>query len=347
MTPMTETPPRDGDASLIAPYESLSFFLNLNPPQADFRADALAVLSGAAPSLSPKYLYDAKGSALFERITELEEYYPTRAEQAIVADNAAAISAAIGPNRAVFEYGSGASEKIKRLIGLMEKPSAYVALDISCEHLLASSTALAGDVDVPVGAICADFTSDARPPAELFAADQAWLGYFPGSTLGNLSDDEAIGLLNRAAAALGPGARFLVGVDLAKDEETLRLAYDDPAGVSAEFNLNLLRRMRRELDAEIEVDAFVHDLTIAPSPQRVEMRLRAIRDTEIRLPVSEEAGAETRAFAFPAGAALHTETSRKYDLEAFDAFLAPTPWRAAHAWTDPRRFFAVCLLERD
>ena len=314
----------------------LAFFLDLKPELSDFRSDFIAGLSKPQKSLSPKYLYDERGSQIFQEITRIEEYYPTRTERKVVADNAAEIGAAIGRDRAVLEYGSGASEKIKKLLSLMDAPRAYVAMDISRDHLLESASAVAEDIDTPVGAVCADFTQETRLPVDVLDGADRWLGYFPGSTIGNLSTEDAAAFLTRASQTLGPDAKFLVGVDLEKDAETLRLAYDDPAGVSAAFNLNLLERIKRELGARLNPEDFEHSVRIMDAPQRVEMHLRAQRDTEIAV-----AG---KSFPFAQGETIHTEDSNKYSLERFDALLASTPWRREGTWTDANNWFATCLL---
>ena len=323
-----------------APFGPLAFFQDLDPPLSDFHADVIAGLSAARKTLSPKYLYDARGSALFDDITNLESYYPTRTEQKIVADNADAIAEAIGPKRAVFEYGSGSSEKIGRLLRLMRAPLAYVAMDISREHLLDSAAAVAEDpsaeMDLPVGAICADFTQSLALPSDGLPPIENWLGYFPGSTLGNFSPDGAAAFLNRASDTLGDDAEFFFGLDLEKDEAVLRRAYDDPEGVTAAFNLNLLVRIRDELGAEVSIDDFEHRVEIGRDPMRVEMHLRANRATTITV--------DGRAFDFAEGETLHTENSHKYSLATLDSLLAKTPWRRAETWTDERDWFATCLL---
>ncbi len=323
-----------------SPYGPLAFFLDLEPALADFRSDVVAGLSKPQKSLSPMYFYDARGSALFERITELGAYYPTRTERRIMEDNAAAIAAAVGERAAVLEYGSGSSAKIRKLLSMLNNPLAYVAMDISCDHLLEGMTRLAEETaPFPVGAICADFNDPVALPRNALPAPDKWLGYFPGSTLGNFTPEAATAFLTRASETLGDGALFLLGNDLYKDEATLVRAYDDPEGVTAAFNLNLLTRMKRELGADLRLDDFEHLALFNADASRIEMHLRARRETEISL------GEAT--FVFAAGETLHTENSYKYSLERLEALIAETPWRLRETWTDEREWFATCLLSNN
>lgn len=274
---------------------------------------------------------------MFDRITRLDAYYPTRTERLLVERQHSEIASAIGSGRTVFEYGSGSSEKIKQLLGLMIGPRGYVAMDISREHLLENASALARDSNLSVGAICADFNTEIHIPETDLTRDASWLGFFPGSTIGNFSQDAAVRFLNNAASTLGQDAKFLIGFDLQKsDPQILHRAYDDPEGVTAAFNLNLLHRMVRDLGAEIEIDAFEHEVRIKEHPQRMEMHLVARRDTTISL--------DANAFHFSAGDSLHTENSFKYTPEEIDALAAQTPWRREAMWTDPAGLFAMCLF---
>ncbi len=324
------------DADLKSPYGPLAFFLDLHPDLGDFRTDVIEGLSLPQKGLSPKYFYDEPGSKLFNRITGLEEYYPTRTERALFLEHADAITAAIGEGAAVFEYGSGSSEKIEWLVRGLKDPVAYVAMDISKDHLIESASALAERLDLPVAAICADFHAPVPPPAPHLPDARRWLGFFPGSTIGNMAPTAAARFLDNAADTLGASAKLLIGVDLEKDKAVLEAAYDDAEGVTAAFNLNLLRRMRRELDAELALEDFEHLAFYNEAEARIEMHLRARRDTAIVL--------GERRFNFAAGETLHTENSHKYTLERFNALIAPTPWRVEAAWTDARGWYAACLL---
>lgn len=321
---------------LIAPCGPLTYFLDLNPDLGDFQADAVEGLSKSPKSISPKYFYDDYGSKLFDRITELEEYYPTRTERSVFLDNAGEITDAIGAGAAIFEYGSGSSEKIEWLVNGLKDPAAYVAMDISREHLLQSASAMADVLPIPVAAICADFHSPIELPKDLLPAPSHWLGYFPGSTLGNMSRDAAVAFLKRAADTLGPGAQFLIGVDLVKDKAVLEAAYNDAKGVTASFNLNLLTRMKAELDARLNLGDFEHFAFYNDVEDRIEMHLRARRPTEIVI------GDET--FAFAEGETLHTENSHKFTKAKIEGMVNETSWTLERFWTDQKGWFAACLL---
>lgn len=319
-----------------APYGPLAFFLDLHPDLGDFREDALKALSKKPRMISPKYFYDERGSKLFQRITELPEYYPTRTEKSVFINNAEDIFNLTGPNASIFEYGSGASEKIEWLIKGLDNPVAYVAMDISKDHLLESAGALADIYDLPIAAICADFHSPVQLPEDCLPRAARWLGFFPGSTIGNMAPEFAARFLRRASSTLGRDARFLLGADLAKDPKTLTAAYNDAAGVTAEFNKNILVRMRRELDADLEIENFEHHAFYDEKKQRIEMHLRARKPTIIKI--------DGNTFQFEAGDTLHTENSYKYSIEGLKRLFEQTPWRLEKYWTDENGWFAACLL---
>ena len=324
------------DADLKAPYGPLAFFLDLHPDLGDFKTDVIEGFSRPQKSLSPMYFYDERGSKLFNKITELDEYYPTRTERSVFSEHANAITEAIGAGAAVFEYGSGSSEKIEWLLSGLETPVAYVAMDISKDHLIESASALTEPLNVPVAAVCADFHGAVAIPKHILPAADQWLGFFPGSTIGNMTPQEAQTFLDNAATTLGAPAKLLVGVDLEKDKAVLEAAYDDAEGVTAEFNLNLLRRMKRELGADIALEDFEHLAFYNEADARIEMHLRARRATTIAL--------DGARFDFAEGETLHTENSHKFTLERLKTMIAPTPWRFETAWTDPKGWYAACLL---
>lgn len=331
--------PLDGDIPLTdlkAPYGPLAFFLDLHPDLGDFRADAAAGLAMEEKCISPKYFYDERGSKLFDEITTLDEYYPTRTERSLFLQYADEIARAVGPRAAIFEYGSGSSEKVEWLANGLDELIAYVAMDISKDHLIESSSALAEALQVPVAAVCGDFQAPVPIPDGVLPRPDRWLGYFPGSTIGNMTPTGAAGFLNRASATLGPNAKFLIGFDLEKDQQVLEAAYNDARGITAAFNLNVLRRMKRELSADVDLDAFEHIAFYNRDLWRIEMHLRAVRDTVITLD-----GAD---YSFSEGETLHTENSHKYSLDRFAALVDETPWSVTEHWVDDKAWYAACLL---
>ena len=324
---------------LQAPFGPLAYFLNLHPDLGNFRKDAIAGLSENEKWISPKYFYDERGSKLFNEITQLKEYYPTRTEKSLFLGNAAEISAAIGEGAGIFEYGSGSSEKVEWLVRGIKDAASYVAMDISKDHLIDSASALAECLPVPVAAICADFHAPVEMPSGILPEPSHWLGYFPGSTIGNMLPETARAFLTRASTTLGQGAEFLLGVDLEKDKSVVEAAYNDERGVTAAFNLNLLHRMKNELDAELTLDDFEHYAFYNETMHRIEMHLRARKATQIRI--------DDQLFQFSAGETLHTENSHKFSIDRVKALIAETPWRLRHVWTDEREWYAACLLSNN
>lgn len=300
-----------------------------------FEADVVRGLSRAPKATPPKWLYDARGSALYELICDQPEYYPPRLETELLERHGDDLAEAIGPDALVFEYGAGNARKTALLLSALRRPAAYVPVDISREPLLAATEALAARFPrLPVRPVVADFTA----PFVLPAADVACrrrVAFFPGSTIGNFDPPDAVALLRRMARDAGPGGVLVVGVDLPKEEAALVRAYDDPRGVTAAFDLNLLARMNRELGADFRLSAFRHRALWNARLSRVEMHLEAREPQLVRV-----AG---RAFAFADGETLHTESSYKWDPRAFDALAAISGWAPEAAWTDDRAWFAVRL----
>lgn len=306
------------------------------PERDAFLAEALRGLHETPRELPCKYLYDEHGSALFDRICELPEYYPTRTELAIMDAHADAMAAALGPRCLLVEYGSGSSAKTRDLLEHLEDPAAYVPVDISREHLLRSAEELAKIFDrVPVIPVCADFTLPFEVPSPPRPARRRAV-YFPGSTIGNFTPARAAELLDGMRRVAGPGGGLLVGVDLRKDPALLERAYDDAQGVTAAFNRNLLTRMNRELGSDFDVAAFQHRAVWNEEDGRVEMHLVAREATEAHL------GGET--FHFAAGESICTEHSHKYTLEGFAGLGAEAGLRVETVWTDPQELFSVQWL---
>ncbi|MCB4822833.1 L-histidine N(alpha)-methyltransferase [Roseicella aerolata] len=299
-------------------------------------ADALAGLSAHPKTLPCKWLYDAEGARLFEEITRLPEYYPTRTETKILTEQAAAIAAAIGPGAAVVEFGPGDGAKGALLMAGLQDPAAYVPVDIAPEWLEGAASRVAvARPGLPVLPVVADFTQGFALPKRLGAAPR--LGFFPGSTIGNFEPAEAVAFLSRAHGTLGRGARMLLGADLVKEAAVLEAAYDDAAGVTAAFNLNLLRRLNREAGADFALTAFRHRAVWNDRLERIEMHLVSRQAQRARL-----AGREIR---FAEGETIHTESSHKYRPDRLAALAGAAGWRAAAMWTDPAGLFSVWLLE--
>ena len=301
----------------------------------DFRRAVLAGLGRLPRAIPAKYLYDARGSALFDRICELPEYYPTRTETAILRACADEIARLSGPGCALVEYGSGSSVKTRILLDAMRDLHAYVPIDISREHLDATAARLRKDYPgLRVDPVTGDYMQLASLPPAIDGARR--IGFFPGSTIGNLMPEEAIQFFGRARRVLRGDGALVLGVDLRKDPKRLHDAYNDSAGVTARFTLNLLRRMNRELDATFDLSAFSHDAFYDEAEGRIEIYARSLRDQSVRV-----AG---QRFAFTKGERIHTEYSYKYD-EAGIADLADQGGFAIQAlWKDPDDLFAVALL---
>jgi L-histidine Nalpha-methyltransferase len=311
--------------------------LDLHPPRADFRTDALDGLRRDSKSISPKYFYDAPGSALFDAITELPEYYPTRTELAIMDRHLGEMARLAGPGVSVIEFGAGSGLKTRQLLAGLEDPVAYVPVEISREHLLDAAERIALEFPaLEVLPVCADFTR----PFQLPEPDRMPLRnlvYFPGSTIGNFTPTrpDLLEVMHTEAAA---GGALLIGVDLRKDRATLERAYNDAAGVTAEFNLNLLRRMNRELGADFDLSRFEHRADWNENAGRIEMRL--VSRVAQRVTVAGET------IRFDAGESILTEYSHKYELEQFAAMAAAAGFDVERVWTDPDALFSVQFLTR-
>jgi dimethylhistidine N-methyltransferase len=315
-------------------FDAAQFAFNdLAPGEESFRDAILYGLSRPRKFIPCKFLYDEAGSALFEKICTLPEYYPTRTETRILEENAEAIAAAMGPHCRLIEFGSGASTKVRILLSELDRPAAYVPVDISREQLRASALSLAEDFpSVPVIAVCADYTRPFRLPA-IEGPPGKRVGFFPGSTIGNFEPDGAVEFLANYARVLGRGGEILIGVDLKKDTATLEAAYDDRAGVTAAFNLNLLERINRELDGRVDLDRFEHFAFYNEALGRVEIYIRVLADHTARI-----AGLE---FHFAEGELIHTEYSYKYAIPEFQALATRAGFHPLAAWTDRADLFSV------
>jgi dimethylhistidine N-methyltransferase len=305
------------------------------PATASFLEDVLTGLSGSPKTLPPKYFYDERGSKLFDEICELPEYYPTRTELAMLKASGPEIAARVGPDAAIVEYGSGSGRKTAVLVEAV-RPLSYVAIDISEEQLrLAVAELAAAFPHVRMIALCADYTKPLDLPLDRINARKR-LVFFPGSTIGNFSVPEALAFLRNARTVAGPGGAMLVGVDLKKDVSLLHAAYNDARGVTAAFNLNVLRRMNEELGADFDLDGFEHRAFYNASEGRIEMHLVSGRRQRVRI------GPST--FLFEAGETIHTENSCKYTVEEFQSLAREAGFDAEHCWIDPDGLFSLHYL---
>lgn len=303
------------------------------------RAEVLAGLALPQKSLPPKLFYDAAGAALFERICELDEYYLTRAELEILRAHVDEVAALMGPRCALVEYGSGAGVKVRLVLDALAAAgtpaAAYVPIDISREQLASVAAGLAADYPrVRIEPVCADYTSRVHLPP--LAAGARCVAFFPGSTIGNFHPTEAAAFLRRVRRTVGPGGGLLLGVDRRKAARVLHAAYDDRAGVTAAFNLNILARLNRELDADFDLGAFRHRAVWSDRASRIEMHLVS-------------AGAQTarvagERVAFERGETIWTESSYKYDRPRLDRLVTEGGFCIERLWTDREERFWMAFL---
>jgi dimethylhistidine N-methyltransferase len=298
-----------------------------------FASDVLEGLRGIPKRIPAKYFYDAAGSELFERITEQPEYYPTRCEIEALTAHAKAIAAVIPQGAALVEFGSGSNRKARILLAAVSKLAAYVPVDINGEMLQAEAAELRADFpDFPILPVAADICYPFEMPP-LAAAAQTKVGFFPGSTIGNFEPHEAASFLRNAAKSLGPGARLIVGVDLIKAPEILNAAYNDAAGVTEAFNLNLLKRVNRELGANFRLECFEHHAFYNRERNRIEMHLASLKRQKVKLLGDT--------IDFRAGETIHTENSYKYSVDSLRALARGVGWAPAGTWTDKQVYFCV------
>ena len=309
------------------------FANDIAPDVATEAEDILAGLTAPQKRISPKYLYDQRGSELFDQICELPEYYPTRTELKLMHAHLPEIAGLVGPRAAVIELGAGSNQKVRLLLDHLEEPAAYVPVDISPDYLLEQAQALARDYpDVHVQPVFADFTKPFALPEHPVEPERN-LVFFPGSTIGNFTRRRALSLLDVMAAEAKTGGALLIGVDLKKDPDILHAAYNDSQGVTAAFNLNLLARLNRELDATFDLDSFVHEAVYDEQESRIEMRLVSMRQQRVHV-----AGV---ALDFDRGEYIITEYSHKYSLDEFRTMAARAGFEPRQAWVDEARLFSV------
>jgi len=304
-----------------------------------FREDVINGLSQSPKQLKCKYLYDKRGSELFDAICETNEYYLTRTELAIMHEHGQQMATAIGSHALVIELGSGSSLKTPLLLEHLQSPAAYVPVDIAEQHLLAAADAIAARFpEIPVMPVCADFTQPFAVPEPPQPVRRRAV-YFPGSTIGNFEPDHARKLLTQIADLVGRNGGLLVGFDLQKDVDTLEAAYNDHEGVTATFNRNLLVRMKNELGAEVSVEQFNHRAEYNAKRGRIESYL--VSAASQRIAIGEHR------FSFEPGERIHSENSYKYTLESFTQLAQACGFARSRIWTDPNVWFAVGLFETD
>ena len=308
------------------------------PSDSDVESEVLEGLTSDPKRLSPKFFYDQRGSELFEQITELPEYYPTRTEIAIMEQRVDEIAERVGPNASLIEFGSGSSTKTRILLRHLTDLAAYVPVDISGDHLLDTARSLAEDYpDLEILPVAADFTQPFDLPSPRTMPERNVV-FFPGSTIGNFAPDKAVELLNVMAAEAKPGGAAIVGVDLKKDPAILEAAYNDSQGVTAEFNLNVLRRINEELDADFDLSAFEHRAIYNEGAGRIEMNLVSRRHQTVNI--------SGEIIDFRKDESILTECSYKFTCEEFVAMVAQAGFEVETVWTDKDRLFSVQFLTR-
>jgi dimethylhistidine N-methyltransferase len=322
-------------AGYFRPVEAL----DLAPSRDQIRAEAVIALSGPQKTLPCKLFYDERGSRLFDEICDLPEYYPTRTELKIMRDYAAEMAVAIGPRAIIVEYGSGSSVKTRVLLDHLPNASSYIPIDISGEHLLNAARDLQDTYPgLSILPVCADYT---RPLALASIPKNAFkrtVAYFPGSTIGNLEPAAALAFLRSMRATCGRESRLLIGVDLKKDPSMIHAAYNDAAGVTAAFNLNVLRHLNREIGSDFELDAFCHYAFYDPRLGRVEMHLVSTEQQEVFFPGGGS-------IYFDEGETIHTESCYKYTLQEFADLAEIAGYRRVNVWLDDQGMFSVQLFE--
>jgi L-histidine Nalpha-methyltransferase len=325
------------DMAMLGSIERLH---DLEPSLDEFREAVIAGLSQRQKTLPCKFFYDEEGSRLFEQICALPEYYPTRTECLLLEQRASAIAHSLGSRVRLVEFGSGAGIKIRLLLRALNQPAAYVPVDISRAQLLAAASDLAADFpSLRVAPVCADYTKPFALPAIRGRVSRKTAGFFPGSTIGNFTPAEATAFLALTRRLLGPSSMMVIGVDVPKDARVLHAAYNDAAGTTAAFNLNLLHRINRELDADFDVASFVHEARWNEAASRVEMHLISQRAQSVEI--------GGRVFDFAAGETIHTENSHKYSLEHFRSLAREAGYTPIEAWTDAQGLFSVHVLRAE
>lgn len=314
--------------------------IDLEPKMGNLLKEVLVGLSKTQKCIDPKFLYDRRGSEIFEMICELPEYYPTRVESRIIKDHAQEMASLIGNDALLIEPGSGACKKVRYILKNLRRPNGYVPIEISKEILLRSVEEIHDEFsDVKVFPVCADFTQDMDLPLSVDYQTGKKVIFFPGSTIGNFHPDEAVTFLKRFSRIIGPKGGLLIGVDLKKDKSILCRAYDDSQGVTAAFNLNLLERLNREVDASFNIGNFRHKAIYNEELGRIEMHIQSLIAQLVRV--------NQTVFRFREGETIHTECSYKYSVSEFCELAARARLVIKKHWMDPEKLFCVYYFEKE
>ncbi|MDA7690898.1 L-histidine N(alpha)-methyltransferase [Methylophilaceae bacterium] len=319
--------------------KDLDYFVDIQPKtQIGFYEAVLEGLSLPQKTISPKFFYNELGSKIFDKICDTPEYYLTRTEIALLNNIQEELYTLVEPGSAVVEYGCGSSIKIKALLSALPEPSHYIAIDISKTHLISTAKEIASNYNnISVAAICADFMDPINWPERASFESLKRLAFFPGSTIGNLNPSEASQFLKNVRHLVGDEGTLLIGVDMKKDAEIFNRAYNDKEGHTADFNLNLLHRMEKELDADINISEFSHKAFYNEKLGRVEMHLISDTKQEIKINNLE--------FPFQKGESIHTECSYKYSIIEFSELAKKSGFSVLKNWSDKRNFFSTYLLK--
>lgn len=312
-------------------------FIDLEPSSESFLDAVVKGLSAAPKTLPAKFFYDEKGSGLFAEITALPEYYPTRTEMKLLQKIGAELKGLIPKGSKLVEFGSGSTEKVRILIDTVEHFTTYIAIDISGDYLKAEAEDLASDhPGLDIVAICADYTKLNALPGGMKGGDDC-TGFFPGSTIGNMTPDEAVRFLAQIAKLLGPGAGLVIGADLKKDPAILNAAYNDAKGTTAAFNMNMLERINAELGGDFDLGQFRHRAFYNDKKGRIEMHLESLKDQTVTI--------SGHAFRFKKGETIHTENSYKFTREEFASLAGKAGFRAVKYWQDEDALFSIHFLQ--
>jgi len=312
-------------------------FHDYHPKADDFLAEVVRGLSEKPKQIAPKFFYDKRGSELFDRITGLSEYYPTRTEIAILEAGAAEIAELAGKDSLLIEYGSGSSRKVGILLDAFQGDVTYIAIDISRKHLVESCSRLAKAYPaVEVIAVCADYSKPFPLPTLKRGDPKNRAVFFPGSTIGNFTPDQAVSFLCNTARRIGSGGSLLIGVDLKKDHALLNTAYNDAGQVTAAFNLNILQRINNDLGANFDLSAFRHDAFYNDHHGRVEMHVVSLKSQTVQL--------DGTSIRFDKGETIHTENSYKFTIEEFQRLAVQAGFEPVNSWTDPGNLFSLHYL---